>query len=102
MALALAGLAIAIGVAVLATNLASQQIGIAAESVSAGDALAPALRPHRTDRTRRTQRRDERDERPAAVPEPPGQTEASPPPSEGSKPRSDAGGEDSGGEGGDD
>jgi hypothetical protein len=42
--LALLGLAIAIGVAIAAANLTSQQIGIASESVSAGDALAPALR----------------------------------------------------------
>jgi len=42
--LALLGLAIAIGVAFAAANLASRQIGIASESVSAGDALAPALR----------------------------------------------------------
>jgi len=41
--LALAGLAIAIGIAIAAANLTSQQIGIASESVSAGDALAPAL-----------------------------------------------------------
>lgn len=41
--LALVGLAIAIGVAIAAANLTSQQIGIANESVSAGDALAPAL-----------------------------------------------------------
>ncbi|HEX5592997.1 MAG TPA: hypothetical protein VFX35_06595 [Solirubrobacterales bacterium] len=42
--LALLGLAIAIAVAIAAANLTSQQIGIASESVSAGDALAPALR----------------------------------------------------------
>lgn len=42
--LALAGLAIAIGVAIAAANLTSQQIGIASESVSAGDVLAPSLR----------------------------------------------------------
>jgi hypothetical protein len=41
--LALAGLAIAIAIAIVAANLTSQQIGIASESVSAGDALAPAL-----------------------------------------------------------
>ena len=41
--LALAGLAVAIGVAIAAANLTGQQIGIASESVSAGDALAPAL-----------------------------------------------------------
>ena len=43
-ALALVGLAIAIGVAIAAANLTSQQIGIASESVSAGDTLAPSLR----------------------------------------------------------
>lgn len=42
--LALAGLAIAIAIAIAAANLTSQQIGIASESVSAGDALAPALK----------------------------------------------------------
>lgn len=41
--LALAGLAIAIAIAIAAANLTSHQIGIASESVSAGDALAPAL-----------------------------------------------------------
>lgn len=41
--LALAGLAVAIAIAIAAANLTSQQIGIASESVSAGDALAPAL-----------------------------------------------------------
>jgi hypothetical protein len=43
-ALALVGLAITVGVAIAAANLASQQIGIASESVSAGDTLAPSLR----------------------------------------------------------
>jgi hypothetical protein len=41
--LALVGLAIAIAIAIAAANLTSQQIGIASESVSAGDALAPTL-----------------------------------------------------------
>jgi outer membrane biosynthesis protein TonB len=41
--LALAGLAVAIGVAIAAANLTSQQIGIASESVSAGNSLAPQL-----------------------------------------------------------
>ncbi len=41
--LALVGLANANGVANAAANLTSQQIGIASESVSAGDTLAPAL-----------------------------------------------------------
>lgn len=42
-ALALLGLAIAAAVAIAASNLVSRQIGIASESVSAGDALAPAV-----------------------------------------------------------
>ena len=41
-ALALLGLAIAGGVAFAASRLASQQIGIAAESIKAGEALAPS------------------------------------------------------------
>jgi len=41
--LALLGLAIAVAVAIAASNLASQQIGIASESISAGDRLAPAF-----------------------------------------------------------
>ncbi|HWB69545.1 MAG TPA: hypothetical protein VG518_06175, partial [Solirubrobacterales bacterium] len=40
-ALALLGLAIAGGVALAASRLASQQIGIASESIKAGKALAP-------------------------------------------------------------
>jgi hypothetical protein len=45
-ALALIGLAIAIGVAIAAANLAGQQIGISSESVTAGDRLAPAFESH--------------------------------------------------------
>jgi hypothetical protein len=41
--LALLGLAISAAVAVAASNLVSRQIGIASESVSAGDRLAPAV-----------------------------------------------------------
>ncbi|HEV2726891.1 MAG TPA: hypothetical protein VGV34_01280 [Solirubrobacterales bacterium] len=41
--LALLGVAISAAVAVAASNLVSRQIGIASESVSAGDALAPAV-----------------------------------------------------------
>ncbi len=40
--LALLGLVIAAAVAIAASHLASQQIGIASESITAGDALAPA------------------------------------------------------------
>ncbi len=41
--LALLGLAVAAGVALAASQLASRQIGIASESVSAGDSLAPPI-----------------------------------------------------------
>jgi hypothetical protein len=44
-ALALLGLLIAGAVAVAASRLASEQIGIASESVSAGDRLAPVVAP---------------------------------------------------------
>jgi hypothetical protein len=40
--LALVGLLVAAGVAIAASNLASRQIGLASEPISAGDALAPA------------------------------------------------------------
>lgn len=42
--LALLGLAIAVAVAIAAGHLTSQQIGIASESITAGDRLAPAVR----------------------------------------------------------
>jgi len=42
--LALLGLAIAAAVAIAASNLTSQQIGLASESITAGDKLAPAVR----------------------------------------------------------
>ncbi len=41
--LALLGLAISAAVAIAASDLVSRQIGIASESVSAGDTLAPAV-----------------------------------------------------------
>jgi outer membrane biosynthesis protein TonB len=46
--LALVGLLIAAGVAVAASRLASQQIGLASEPIEAGNALAPAAvsKPH--------------------------------------------------------
>lgn len=47
-ALAIAGVLVAAAVAVIASQLASRQIGLASEPVSAGDELAPALaRPER-------------------------------------------------------
>lgn len=45
--LAIAGLLVAAAVAWLASDLASRQIGLASEPISAGDELAPAIaRPH--------------------------------------------------------
>jgi hypothetical protein len=41
--LALLGIAIAAGVSIAASRLASQQIGLASQPISAGDALAPAV-----------------------------------------------------------
>lgn len=63
--LALLGIAIASVVAVAASNLASRQIGLASEPISAGEALAPQ-KPH-------TQPRQP----------PPARTTSSPPPSPG-------------------
>jgi len=40
--LALLGIAVAAAVAITASNLASRQIGLASEPITAGDALAPA------------------------------------------------------------
>jgi len=46
--LALLGVAIAVAVAIAASHLASQQIGISSESIRAGDALVPSsAREHR-------------------------------------------------------
>jgi outer membrane biosynthesis protein TonB len=45
--LALLGILIAAAVSVAASRLASQQIGLASEPISAGDALAPAMRQQR-------------------------------------------------------
>jgi len=44
--LALLGIVIAAAVSVAASRLASQQIGLASEPISAGDALAPARQEH--------------------------------------------------------
>ena len=61
--LALLGILIAAGVSIAASRLASQQIGLASEPISAGDALAPAKRAlakppkpatHRKSKHRRT------------------------------------------------
>lgn len=103
--LALAGLAIAIGVAIAAANLTGQQIGIASESVSAGDSLAPALN------VPAGQRPEGGGEQPGtdggetttvpAEPEPSGGEEITPP-EEAAEPPGGSGGEDRGGPDGDD
>lgn len=108
--LALAGLAIAIGVAIAAANLTSQQIGIANESVSAGDSLAPALQvsPEASPQ-RRSGDHGRPDEEPTtAVPAPPSTTGEEPrfeepaTPSEESPSTPQGGGEDHGRHDGDD
>lgn len=101
--LALAGLAIAIGVAIAAANLTGQQIGIASESVSAGDSLAPALN------VPAGQRPEGGGEQPGtdggettvpAEPEPGGEATTSPA-EETVEPPSESGGDDHGGHGSD-
>lgn len=91
--LALVGLAIAIGVAIAAANLASRQIGIASESVSAGNDLAPVLRTPAGNR--------DRDQPPqnTTTPEDTTTTEE-PPPEETTTESDDHGGEDHSGHGG--
>jgi hypothetical protein len=77
--LALLGILVAAGVAIAASRLASQQIGLASEPISAGDALAPTLRPH----GRRPGRRRPHHHVPATTPTvttPPATTTAPPPP----------------------
>jgi hypothetical protein len=59
--LALLGILIAAGVSIAASRLASQQIGLASEPISAGDALAPKLQAkggsHRPSQTQPGKRR---------------------------------------------
>lgn len=89
--LALVGLAIAIGVAIAAANLASRQIGIASESVSAGNSLAPALQAPAGNRDR------DRPPQNTTTPEDTTTTEE-PPPEETTTESDDHGGDDHGGE----
>lgn len=71
--LALLGLLIAAAVAIAASRLASQQIGLASEPISAGDALAPAVAsPQPGRRTKRAHHRHRSEA-------PPGTTPANPP-----------------------
>ncbi|HWN73596.1 MAG TPA: hypothetical protein VNN15_07315 [Solirubrobacterales bacterium] len=101
--LALVGLAIAIGVAIAAAHLTSQQIGIASESVSAGDALAPSLHVPSAKPGSGGDRGTPSKEGTTTLPaEPPATTtEEVTPPEEKATPPSEGGGDDHGGGGGD-
>lgn len=116
--LALLGILIAAGVAVTGSQLASRQIGIASESVSAGDALAPAFEsPHARPRHRGNRKHHRGGQGvetapapvevqpPAIVPEPleaepPGATTTEPAAPVPSAPAESSGGDDGGGGGG--
>ena len=83
-ALALLGLLVAGGVSIAASSLASQQIGLASEPISAGDALAPAVRVHaKSHRHRPPTRHDEKIPSTTTAPSapyPPPVTTSPPPP----------------------
>lgn len=77
--LALLGLAIAAAVAIAASHLTSQQIGLASESITAGDKLAPAARS--TDAGKRPANRSHTGTTPATTtPASPPTTTVTPPP----------------------
>jgi len=101
--LALLGLAIAIGVAIAAANLTSRQIGIASESVSAGDALAPALSVPGERPPPGASHDHGPDGQPPTTPVEPTSTneEPAPPSKEAIEPQPENGGDDSGGQGSD-
>jgi hypothetical protein len=98
--LALVGLAIAFGVAVAAANLTSQQIGIASESVSAGDSLAPALHVPGEEKPQGEGRDHGGPEKPTTTTTTPGE-EVTPPGEETVEPPSEGGNDDYGGHGSD-
>jgi hypothetical protein len=97
--LALVGLAIAIGVAVAAANLTSQQIGIASESVSAGDTLAPSLNVPAKGKPQGEGRDHGGPEKPPTTTSP--EEELTPPGEETVEPPSEGGSDDYGGHGSD-
>ncbi|MGN6664729.1 MAG: hypothetical protein ACTHK6_11080 [Solirubrobacterales bacterium] len=71
-ALAIAGLLVAAAVAWLASDLASRQIGLASEPISAGDELAPAIaRPHHKRHPGRSGHRKDQTTAPAPAAESP-------------------------------
>jgi len=99
--LALLGIAIAIGVAIAAANLTSQQIGIASESVSAGDKLAPALSVPGERPPNGPSHDHGPDEEPSTTFEPPETAGEEPVQPEVVEPEPENGGDDSGGHGSD-
>ena len=102
--LALAGLAVAIAVAIAAANLTGQQIGIASESVSAGDSLAPALNVPAEQQPEGGGEQPGTDggETTTVPTEPePGTGEETTPPEESVEPPGESGGDDHGGHGSD-
>jgi hypothetical protein len=99
-ALALLGLIIAAAVALGASRLASQQIGIASESVSAGDTLAPPITPATKRRQEKPEGNGPRKEETKTEAQPPTETVEPEPPAE--VPAEPSSGDDeSGGGGGD-
>lgn len=99
-ALALLGLIIAAAVALGASRLASQQIGIASESVSAGDTLAPPITPATKRRQEKSKVTGPRKEGTKTEAQPPTETvEPEPPVEVPAEPSS--GDDESGGGGGD-
>lgn len=72
--LALLGILIAAGVSIAASRLASQQIGLASQPISAGDALAPAAQEkpkHHRSSQQSGNHRKTTPSRPPATPSPP-------------------------------
>lgn len=98
--LALLGIAVAAAVAIAASNLASRQIGLASEPISAGDALAPVTSAHRG-RSPSAQAGDQGGRRPApsapASPTAPSQPSEAAPPTTSLEPSPSEAGDDHGG-----
>ncbi|HEY8808466.1 MAG TPA: hypothetical protein VIM28_00470, partial [Solirubrobacterales bacterium] len=84
-ALALLGLLIAAGVSIAASSLVSQQIGLASEPISAGDALAPKA-SSRANRHQSPRRKAS----PAKTPTEPAPAETTAPPPASTEPQSPA------------
>lgn len=102
LALALLGILVAAGVSIAASRLVSQQIGLASEPISAGDALAPTTtKPARKPRRHRAKHpQAPTPSAPAPETTEPEPEYAEPPAPREPQPRSD--GHDGGGEGADD